>query len=313
MEVDKKEGYLLKEELTDDIIIYEYNIKVIEEDMEEVRQMERMIHEQYDSFISRCNQFLQQIKNGQTVNTKELVSTRLFSFATQKATPTHLKRHINLDITNNMYNIKTCKRDLKSLEHELRLTTQKMLWIEGCYVYQSEFCRELGKVVGVDISLLRDNLPYYCTVYSALSPHLEEFFNQMGMNAAKKHDYYLQVGERTCTISINRYYTCSILYLMVRTLLRIEMIIKEEDEFELYIDERKIENTDVFVDDLNYTSNEITLKVIPKEKKKRYFRYTITKLEQLKKIPDKTNYIVFDMSILLYAVTHRIILERYSI
>lgn len=128
------------------------------------------------------------------------------------------------------------------------------------------------------MSIIRNDHFYLCTVYSAIPPCFEELFSHTCGNE-EKTEYHLQIDERFCSVFVRPYYTCSFLYFMVQTLLRIEMIIKEDDDFELYIGDRRIENTDILIVDLMYNSNELTMKIIPKEKKKRFVRCTVTNVK----------------------------------
>ena len=295
-EVYNKEDYQLSEEQLTKLNYLNNNINRIQKDIEETEQNISLIHQQYDSYLTRCNQYLQQIQNGKTVNVTELLKEDLFSFTKNNRSSTNRKQHIDLDIATYQYNMERCTEQLKSFEHDHQLFTQTMYCIEGCRLYLWKSRPELETVVSIKLYIFRNNIPHYCSIYSALPPDMKECFINIKEDAEITRELYLQVDKQICNILVKRYYTCSILYFIVRSLLRTEMLMKEEDELELYIGENMIENANIPIDVLQTDTKEITLKIIPREKKKRYFRCTVTNLKQLKNVPDKVNSIIFDLS-----------------
>lgn len=276
-----------------------YNVQVLEEDLKEINQNIALVHQQFDSLLSRCNEYIKLVKKGESVNMEDLSTTNLFTFTKQSTE--YLKRNLDLDIKTNIHNIKMCSKQIELYEKNLRITAQTKFWINGCETIQSNLDPE-RMLIRVYYSLIRNNRYYDCSVYSSIPPNLREFFNNMDANEEIRDSYFLQIDKRICCIIMYPHYSCSIIYFLVRTLLRAEMIIKEEDDFELYIGGNKIDNTNILITDLECHSNELTMKIIPKEEKKQFFRCTITKLNQLDNIPDNANYIVLDLCKLSYTV-----------
>lgn len=86
-------------------------IESSEEDMKEIMQSINLIHQQYDSLLTRCKQYIQQIKKGETINMEDLSTTHLFTFTKQIQ-----KRSIDLEIKRNVYNIRNYTHHMKILE-----------------------------------------------------------------------------------------------------------------------------------------------------------------------------------------------------
>lgn len=170
----------------------------------------------------------------------------------------------------------------------------RKFWIEGFYNYQSIFYRELGSAMGIDISVIRDNLPHYMTIYTTPPPDIQEFFKSMGTRGAGTFNYYLHVDDRVCTITMNRYYTCRILYIMVRSVMKNEDIMNEADDVKLFCKGILIPETNQSISEIFRNTNEMSMEIIHHYPQISYKKYRITSIRQFRSIPSSVNYLILD-------------------
>lgn len=186
------------------------------------------------------------------------------------------------------------KGSIDDLEHEKIVTKQQDFWIEGFYDYQSDACKELGTALGIDVSVIRDNLPHYMTIYTTPPPDIQEFFKSMGTRGAGTFNYYLHVDDRVCTITMNRYYTCRILYIMVRSVMKNEDIMNEADDVKLFCKGILIPETNQSISEIFRNTNEMSMEIIHHYPQISYKKYRITSIRQFRSIPSSVNYLILD-------------------
>lgn len=184
--------------------------------------------------------------------------------------------------------------DMKEFQIREKNAVLKEFWIEGFYNYQSIFYKELGSALGIDVSVLRDNLPHYMTIYTTPPPDIEDFFKSIGTRGANTINYYLHVKDRICTISMNRYYTCRILYMMVRSVMKNEDIMNEADDVKLFCEGTLIPETSQSITEVFRNTNEMTMEIIHQSPQISYKKYRITSIRQFRTIPSSTNYLILD-------------------
>lgn len=184
--------------------------------------------------------------------------------------------------------------DMKEFQIREKNASFHKFWIEGFYNHQSIFYRELGTALGIDVSVIRDNLPHYMTIYTTPPPDIQEFFKSIGTRGASAINYYLHVDDRVCTITMNRYYTCRILYIMVRSVMKNEDIMNEADDVKLFCKGILIPETNQSINEIFRNTNEMSMEIIHHYPQISYKKYRITSIRQFRSIPSSVNYLILD-------------------